>query len=83
MEKKDANDRQISDLQWESRLVFIEGQGRPTPRTKESVTLMLAKKTPANKRSKKNFQGLYGVLRPRSTVVKEDKYNFVKKRQAK
>ena len=53
---KNAPYRQISDPQGESRLVIFERQGRPSPRTEESVQLFLAKKIAAQKRSKEHLQ---------------------------
>ena len=46
---KNTHDRQISDRLGQSRLVKIEGQRRPTPRTEEPVQLSLAEKTSAHK----------------------------------
>ena len=61
---KNAQDRQISDTQGEPRLLKIEGRGKPTTRTGESVQFSLAKKIPAQKRSERDLQGLYEVLVP-------------------
>ena len=59
---EDANNRKISDLQGELRLVRIEVQRRQIAGTGKSVQLMIVKKIPAHIGFKKDLKGLYEVL---------------------
>ena len=74
---KDAVRRCNKDPIKESRVIPHPDVGRAVPRTEASLTLMLAKKKPKNKRSKKSLDGLYEVLAPGSAVIKTDAYTSI------
>ena len=80
---KDAFRRSIADPDRESRVIPNPDVGMAVPRTETSLKVKLAKKKPKSKRSKKNFDGLYEVLAPESSVIKTDTFTSVIKETGK
>ena len=54
----------------EERLIWSEGVERPIPCSERSIQFKIARKIHESQRQKKNLDGLYEVLAPRSTVCK-------------
>ena len=61
----------------ESQLSKINGLGRSVPKTEEPLQVILPKTMLSNRRSEKYLNGLYEVLPPGSTVIKDDHLTYV------
>ena len=74
---KDATTRERLATDNESRFLRTTQAHRPLPLKEHAVQLNIARKKHLHKRSKKNLDGLYEVLTPRSVVQKTDQYTSV------
>ena len=74
---KDATTRERLATDNESRFLRATQAHRPLPLKEHAVRLNIARKKHLHKRSKKNLDGLYEVLAPRSVVQKTDQYTSV------
>ena len=74
---RDATTREQLAADNESRFIRTTKAHRAIPLKEHAVQINIARKRHPHKRSKKNLDGLYEVLAPRSTVQKTDQYTSV------
>ena len=74
---RDASTRERLATENESRFLLNSKANRPIPLKEHAVQINIARKKHPHRRSKKNLDGLYGVLAPGSVVQKTDQNTSV------